>query len=143
MIDEAARRSDCTRSDVLEYVFCSDLVDLIPRFEAGETFAQVILATQLPADRIREAYAQWKQGFDSRLVENPVVVKIKAEVQKKRLEVKEKALESQERITAIKADANRDMAKTRMEIEEIKAGSKARELRTMSLSRSSKYAVKP
>jgi hypothetical protein len=135
-IEDAAKASDCTRSQVLEYLLCPDLTNLIPRFEAGEPFSRVLSETRLPPSRIREAYAQWKQGYESRLVESPVATKLKAEIQKKRLEVKEKALETQERITSIKAEAKRDVAKTRMDIEEIKAGSKARELRTLSLSRS-------
>jgi hypothetical protein len=139
-IDEAARRSDCTRSDVLEYVFCSDLVDLIPRFEAGETFSQVVLATKLPADRIREAYAQWKQGYDSRLVENPAVVKMKTDVQKLRLEVKKEVAESQERTTMAKLETRKDITKARVVIAEIQAGSKAREIRMQALTKPSRFA---
>jgi hypothetical protein len=135
-VNQAATMTGCSRSRVLENVFCTDIVSLFQRFEDGESFSKIAIDTYLPPDRIREAYAQWKQGFERRREEMPVVVKMKTEVQKLRLEVKKEVAESNERIAKAKLEASRDNLKTRMDIEEIKAGSKARELRAQSLSRS-------
>lgn len=139
-INEAATRTGNTRSGVLEYFFCTDLIELLPRFEAGETFTKVVIETRLPPDRIREAHAQWKQGFDSRLVENPVVVKMKTDVQKLRLEVKKEVAESQERTTMAKLETKKDITKARVVIAEIQAGSKAREIRMQALAKPSRFA---
>lgn len=142
-IDAAASLNGWSRSRTIELVFGPNLSDLFPRFEREDPFSKVVIDTALPPDLIREAYAQWRQGYELRRAEVPATVKMKTDVQKLRLEVKKEAVESQERIAKAKLETKLDLAKAKIDAEEIRAGSKARELRALSLSRPSKYEAKP